>query len=102
MKFIFKLIFVIIALFITFIVEEAFRLKVEPKAKPLIIMDKTKYCVECIKPDEILEAEYVSIGYKVRATYKLEEKTKDNLKSIKVIKKEFLLFNKYKLWGWSR
>lgn len=98
MKFIFKFILVTIALFITFITEEAIRLKCEEQAIPVVITDRTKYCIDCIRPGETLEVEYMSLGYKVKMNYYLSDKHSNDNKVIEVTKKEFLLFNKYRLW----
>lgn len=101
MKFIFKFIFVVIALFMTLIIEEAIRLRVEPNARPIIILDRTKYCLDCIMPGETLDMEYQGIGYSVSMTYHSSLKSTSDNKIVKVEKKEFKLFYKFKLWSWQ-
>ena len=87
-------------IFIIFIAEESIRLYKQDESKPLIILDSTKYCVSCISPHEILDMEYYSIGFKVKISYHLDEKSTDDNKIIRIIGKDFLLFNKYRLWAW--
>ena len=98
MKFIFKFILVTIALFITFITEEAIRLKSEINSTPVIVMDRTKYCIDCIQPGETLKMEYMSLGYKIKMNYYLSDKSSSDNKVIEITKKEFLLFNEFRLW----
>lgn len=91
---------IIVSLFIVFIVEESMRLQKNDNALPLIITDRTKYCVECIEIGEEIEVEYLSLGYKVKVKYTVSPKSHDDLRFIQIIGKEFLLFNKIRLWAW--
>ena len=104
MKKAFKIISIIVLIlvctFTIFICEESIRLKSNDTALPLIITDRTKYCVECINIGEEIEMEYYSIGYKVIMRYYKDPKSHDDLVFIGVSGKEFLLFNKFRLWAW--
>lgn len=91
---------VILAIFCGFIFNEAIRLKRNPTALPWIVTDQTKYCVSCIEKGEELEMEYYSIGFKVKMKYYLSDESTEDNKIIGVSYKEFLLFNKYRLWAW--
>lgn len=91
---------IIVGLFLIYICEESIRLKSNDTALPLIITDKTKYCVECINIGEEIEMEYYSIGYKVKMRYYKDPKSHDDLVFIGVTGKEFMLFNKFRLWAW--
>ena len=100
----FKIILIILAaiviVFSIFILEESIRLKNNDNALPLIVTDKTKYCVSCIEIGEEIEMEYYSIGYKVKINYYKSEKSHNDLVFIGVSGKEFYLFNKFMLWSW--
>ena len=90
---------VMICLFLIFLAEESIRLKADSSAQPLFILDKTKYSVSDIRPGEELEVNYYSIGYKSTVRYfRPEESSGDS--DIMVTGKEFMLFNKFRLWAW--
>ena len=91
---------IIISLFLIFITEESIRLSKNANVLPLIITDRTKYCVECINIGEEIEVAYFSLGYKVKVKYTVSPDSHDDLKFIQIIGKEFLLFNKLRLWSW--
>ena len=99
----FKIILIILAaiviVFSIFILEESIRLKNNDNALPLIVTDKTKYCVSCIEIGEEIEMEYYSIGYKVKIKYYKSEKSHNDLVFIGVSGKEFYLFNEFMLWS---
>ena len=90
----------IIGIYALFIIEESTRLKINSGSKPLIIIDRTKYCVSCIIPGENLDVEYLSLGFKLKVNYYLSEESSDDNKQIIIISEEFLLLNKYRLWAW--
>lgn len=94
------LIISMICLFSAYIIEESVRLKVNDEAKPLVIFDQTKLCVSCLRPGEEQEIEYYGFGYLVKIRYSVFEKSSNDNKIINVIGKEFLLFNKLRLWAW--
>lgn len=100
LKILLIIIFSIILIFAIYICEESIRLRKVQTAKPLIITDQTKYCVECINVGEEIEMEYYSIGYKVKIRYYKSEKSHGDLVFIGILGKEFYLFNRYLIWGW--
>ena len=90
----------LLAVFTIFITEESIRLKNKIDDKPLIVTDRTKICLTCLEPGEEVEFEWLSLGYKVKAKYYMKKESSDDLKLIQVTSKEFLLFNKIRLWAW--
>lgn len=100
LKIISIILIVTLSIFIIFICEESIRLKHNTEALPIIVTDKTKNCISCIEPGEDLEVEYLSIGYKTKIRYSLSEESSVDNKIIIISGKEFLLFNKIRLWAW--
>lgn len=104
MKKIFKIIriilIVIIGIFALFITEESIRLKINDSSKPLIVLDRTKYCISCLEPGEEIDFEYFSLGYKIKLKYYMSEDSSDDNKMVKVMRKEFYLFYGIRLWSW--
>ena len=100
MKKVFKIIriilIVIIGIFALFITEESIRLKINDSSKPLIVFDRTKYCISCLEPGEEIDFEYFSLGYKIKVKYYMSEDSSDDNKMVKVMGKEFYLF--YGIW----
>lgn len=91
---------IIVGTYVLFVTEECIRLKINEEAKPLIILDRTKFCVECLVPGEEIEVEYYSIGFKVKTRYASSPESHDDLVFIMINGKEFRLFNKFLIWGW--
>lgn len=85
----------IILICIVFIIIESIRL--ENGKEPLIIIgecDKTLYA----KDSYITDCK--SIGFSLKREYAKGGMTKENNKYIET-KREFYLFNKYLMWGWT-
>ncbi len=99
-KIILIIISILLAIFIIYISEESIRLKKYPLVKPLIILDRTKYSISALEKGETVKIEYYSLGYKTIIEYYNDEESSDDNVIIRVISKEFLLFNKIRLWGW--
>ena len=105
MKKIFKLlgiiIIFIISLFLIFMIEESIRLKNNFGSKPLIVIGKVLCSKDdwiCYGDDGKYTEEYYSLGFILKQDYYLDvDSTKDNHK-YHLVKEEFLLFNKFKLW----
>lgn len=102
LKIIKSFVIILICLFFLYIIEECIRLRINDNSKPLWIIDRTKYCVTCIRPGEELDVDYWSIGYIVKVNYYLDDQSTEDNKIIKINNKEFFLFNKIKIWGWSK
>lgn len=90
----------ILAIFTIYITEESIRLKHKIDDKPLIVTDRTKICLTCLEPGEEVDFEWISLGYKVKVKYYMSERSSEDLKLIHTTSKEFLLFNKIRLWAW--
>ena len=93
LKIIGYILLIIICIYFVFITEESIRLYNKAEAKPLIIFDRTKYCVECIRVGEEIEVEYYSLGFSVKTRYYKTEKSHDDINFIGINGKEFWLFN---------
>ena len=91
---------ILVGVFLIYICEESVRLNNDSEALPLIVTDKTKYCVSCLEPGEEADVTYYSIGYKVNIKYGISDKSHDDIKFVKVNGKEFMLFNRFRLWAW--
>ena len=59
----------LLCLYALFITEESIRLKINDSSKPLIVLDRTKYCISCLEPGEEIDFEYFSLGYKIKVKY---------------------------------
>lgn len=90
-------------LFAVFITVESLRLKNNHYDKPLIIFDKV-FCSKddwiCYGDDKTYNEEYWSFGFVLKIKYYLDEKISDDNVIYHVSEKEFLLFNKFRLWNW--
>ena len=104
LKYFFKVICIILLiiaiLFLTYIVEESIRLKTKPYALPLIITGKTEDYLLELKPGEEIEVEYLSFGYNVKIKYYISDFSSADNKNILISGKDFMLFNKFRLWAW--
>ncbi len=90
---------VIMIIFALFLAEESIRLKADSFARPLFILDMTKYDVSAIRPGEELKVDYYGIGYKTTIRYYRPEESAGDSET-QVIGKEFMLFHKLRLWAW--
>ena len=90
----------LLCLYALFITEESIRLKINDNSKPLIVLDRTKYCISCLEPGEEIDFEYFSLGYKIKVKYYMSEDSSDDNKMVKVMGKEFYLFYGIRLWSW--
>ena len=85
-----------------FIIEESIRLKSSDENLPLVLLDERKCNItdkDCHITENEYEQEYWSLGYVVKIRYLKSENSSD-LKLSQIIGKEFLLFNKIRLWAW--
>lgn len=93
----------LIGLFTIFIFEESIRLEHYPNSKPLIIIDKIMCSKDdwiCYGDDKKYTEEYYSIGFSLKMNYYLDKNSSEDNHIYQLTGKEFMLFNKFRLWTW--
>ena len=100
MKKVLKIVILIIIIFSIFIIEESVRLN-KGDFKPLIVIDKimcSKDSLVCYGDDRKYEEKYISLGFTLKLEYYLDEKSSEDNHMYYLVDKEFLLFNKIKIY----
>ena len=101
MKRVLKIAILIIIIFSIFILEESIRINYTNSYKPLIIIDKimcSKDSFVCYGDDRKYEEEYLSLGFTLKLEYYLDPKSSEDNHMYYLVDKEFLLFNKFKIY----
>ena len=86
------------ALFLAF---ECVRTRIFAAATPIIVLDRTKYSLDCIAPGEEINISYDGLGYIVTIKYYLPY-GKTGRSSIEITGKMFHLIPGIPVWAWTR